>query len=94
MCPCLILLVMEALLPQIINLSDAKAQLSQLVERAAAGEEMIIAKAGRPMARLVPMKTATMVRTPGLLKGKISIGADFDTALPVEIVGPFAENAS
>jgi prevent-host-death family protein len=80
----------ETPLPQIINLSDAKAQLSRLIERAAAGEEIVIAKAGRPMARLVPVNTAMTVRMPGLLKGKISIGSDFDTALPVEIAAPFA----
>ncbi len=71
---------------QTIDLSDAKTQLSHLVERAAAGEEIIITKAGRPMARLGPLKPA-VVRRPGLLKGKIVIGPDFDAPLPTDILG-------
>lgn len=76
-----------------INLYDAKTQLSQLVERAAAGEEIIIAKAGRPMARLVPMKAAAAVRMPGQLKGKVSISPDFDAALPTDLATAFAGEA-
>ncbi len=79
---------------QPINLYDAKTQLSQLVERAAAGEEIVIAKAGRPMARLVPMKAAAVVRVPGALKGKITIGPDFDTPLPADVAAAFAGTAS
>jgi prevent-host-death family protein len=70
---------------QPINLYDAKTQLSQLVERAAAGEEIVIAKAGRPMARLVPLKGRAAPREPGALKGKIVIGPDFDAPLPDEL---------
>jgi prevent-host-death family protein len=76
-------------MPQSINLYDAKTNLSQLVERAAAGEEFIIAKAGRPLARLIPWKSRTEPRLPGLLKGKITIGPDFDTPLPDEMAGAF-----
>lgn len=75
-----------------INLYDAKTQLSQLVERAAAGEEIVIAKAGRPMARLVPLKVAPVVRVPGMLKGKIAIGPDFDAPLPADLTAAFAGN--
>lgn len=75
---------------QPINLYEAKTQLSQLVERAAAGEEIIIAKAGRPMARLVPMKATATARVPGQLKGKVSIGPDFDAALPADVIAAFA----
>jgi prevent-host-death family protein len=71
---------------QTITLSNAKTHLSQLVERAAAGEEIIITKAGRPMARLGPIKSA-VVRKPGLLKGKIVIGPDFDAPLPSDVLG-------
>lgn len=67
-----------------VNLYEAKTQLSSLVERASAGEEIIIAKAGRPIARLVSLKTQTEPRVPGLLKGQIRIGADFDDPLPEE----------
>lgn len=71
---------------QTITVSDAKTHFSQLVERAAAGEEIIITKAGRPMARLGPLKPA-VVRKPGLLKGKITLGPDFDAPLPAGTVG-------
>ena len=63
-----------------INLYDAKTHLSELVDRASAGEEVIIAKAGKPMARLVPL--AVRERTPGRGKGKIRIAHDFDAYLP------------
>ncbi len=72
-----------------INLYDAKTNLSQLVERAAAGEEIIIAKAGRPMARLVPLQARSNPRVPGQLKGKISIGPDFDAPLPDDLARAF-----
>ena len=74
---------------QSINLYDAKTQLSQLVDRAAAGEEIIIAKAGRPMARLVPYKGRTAPRIPGALKGKIVIAPDFDAPLPDDLARAF-----
>lgn len=85
-------LVKEVPVSRPINLYDAKTQLSQLVERAAAGEEIVIAKAGRPMARLVPLKVAPVVRVPGMLKGKIAIGPDFDAPLPADLTAAFAGN--
>jgi prevent-host-death family protein len=60
-----------------LNLYDAKTQLSALVDKAAAGEEIIIAKNGKPMAKLVAVK-AVVKRKPGRLKGKIWISPDFD----------------
>jgi prevent-host-death family protein len=80
--------------PQMINLYDAKTQLSQLVERAAAGEEIVIAKAGRPMALLVPIKRRSAPRVPGALKGKIMIGPDFEAPLPDEIARAFRGEGS
>lgn len=65
-----------------VNLYDAKTNLSQLVDRAAAGEEIVIAKAGRPMARLVPLRRRTTPRPLGLLKGEVVLGDDFDAPLP------------
>lgn len=76
-----------------VNLYDAKTNLSQLVERAAAGEEIIIAKAGRPMARLVPLQARTAPRVPGLLKGRVTIGPDFEAPLPDEIARAFRGDA-
>jgi len=80
-------------MPQPINLYDAKTTLSQLVERAAAGEEIIIAKAGRPLARLVPLQARSTPRTPGQLKGRIKIEADFDAPLPDDIARAFQGEA-
>lgn len=62
----------------IVNIHEAKTQLSRLVERAAGGEEIIIGKAGRPMARLVPYVERKRPRKPGSLKGKIRVADDFD----------------
>ncbi len=53
---------------QTVNIYDAKTQLSRLVDRAAAGEEILIARAGTPLARLMPLSTPAP-RTPGLLRG-------------------------
>jgi prevent-host-death family protein len=72
-----------------VNLYEAKTKLSQLVERAAAGEEIIIAKAGRPLARLVPLAKRTTPRPLGLLAGQVEIGDDFDDPLPEEIMRHF-----
>jgi prevent-host-death family protein len=72
-----------------VNLYEAKTKLSQLVERAAAGEEIIIAKAGRPLARLVPLAKRTTPRPLGLLAGQVWIGDDFDDPLPDEIMKHF-----
>jgi prevent-host-death family protein len=65
-----------------VNLYEAKTNLSQLVERAARGEEIVIAKAGRPLARLVPLAKRTSPRPLGLLAGEVEVGADFDDPLP------------
>ncbi len=67
------------------NLYDAKTNLSHLVERAAAGEEIVIAKSGRPMARLVPLSKRTAPRPLGLYAGEIEISADFDDPLPDDV---------
>ena len=65
-----------------VNLYEAKTNLSQLVERAARGEEIVIAKAGRPLARLVPLAKRTAPRPLGLLAGEVELGPDFDDPLP------------
>ena len=73
----------------IVNtITEAKAQLSALVERAAAGEEIIISKAGKAVAVLVPYSRATSVRRSGRLAGKIQLADDFDE-LPVDIAAAF-----
>jgi prevent-host-death family protein len=73
---------------QITNLSEAKAQLSALVEKAIAGQEVIIGKAGKPVAKLVSYDQSGEKRTPGALRGKIKIADDFDE-LPHDIAEAF-----
>ncbi len=71
-----------------VNIHDAKTHLSRLVERAAAGEEIVIAKAGRPMAVLVPYGPRATPRRPGALRGQIRIADDFDDT-PATIIEAF-----
>jgi prevent-host-death family protein len=70
------------------NISQAKAQLSALIEAVQAGEEVIIGKAGKPVARLVRYQGVAAPRQPGALKGRIRIADDFD-ALPTDIAEAF-----
>ncbi len=72
-----------------VNIYDAKTRLSRLVERAAAGEEIIIAKAGRPRAKLVPLGASAEPRKPGCLKGRFSVADDFDAPLPTDTLDGF-----
>jgi prevent-host-death family protein len=74
----------ETFMSKPFNIYEAKTHLSKLVDRAAAGESIIIAKAGRPVARLVPLE-APVRRVPGRLKGRIWIAPDFDAPLPDDI---------
>lgn len=73
----------------IVNLYEAKTALSRLVERAAAGEEIIIAKAGKPKARLVPLTGQVEPRQPGGWEGKVWVAEDFDEPLPADILAGF-----
>jgi prevent-host-death family protein len=72
-----------------LNLYEAKTRLSQLVEEAAAGEEIVIAKAGVPRARLVPLRRKKRPRRPGRTRGKIWISKDFDAPLPPDLLAAF-----
>ncbi|MGH7828265.1 MAG: type II toxin-antitoxin system Phd/YefM family antitoxin [Candidatus Binatia bacterium] len=72
-----------------VNIHQAKTQLSRLVELAARGEEIIIAKSGKPVARLVPYAPGGKARRPGQLRGKIRIKRNFDQPLPKEILVSF-----
>jgi prevent-host-death family protein len=79
--------VMEAV--AIYNMHDAKSNLSRLVDQVAAGREVVIAKAGKPVARLVPLSTQVTgkKRKLGLAAGKFSVPEDFDAPLPAELWG-------
>lgn len=72
----------------IANISEAKAQLSALIEKVLAGEEVIIGKAGKPVARIIKYENSRQSRRPGALKGKIRIVGDFDR-LPEDIAEAF-----
>jgi len=74
---------------RVTSLYEAKTRLSALVERAAAGEEIIIAKNGVPKARLVPLAGAGRPRRPGGWEGQVWISDDFDAPLPPEILAAF-----
>ena len=64
-----------------INIHQAKTHLSRLIEDVANGNEVLIAKGGRPMARLVPLGRDDSPRRAGVLKGKLKISDDFDLAV-------------
>jgi prevent-host-death family protein len=72
-----------------VSLYEAKTQLSRLVDRAAAGEEIVIAKSGRPRARLVPMEDTRPLRVPGKGKGRWNVGKSFDAPLPDDLLAEF-----
>jgi prevent-host-death family protein len=76
-----------------VNIHEAKTHLSRLVERAERGEEIIIARSGRPVARLVPLEDLEKPRVFGRMRGKIRIADDFDAPLPDEILDRF-ENST
>lgn len=73
----------------IVNIHEAKTHLSKLVEAALLGEETIIAKAGKPVARLCPIEIEKPKRKFGVLKDKITIAEDFDAPLPKKILRSF-----
>ena len=68
-----------------VNIHAAKTHLSRLVEEAAAGEEIIIAKSGKPVARLCPLMEPKKRRVLGRLRGQIEVPDDFDTMCEDEI---------
>ena len=72
-----------------INIHQARTQFSRLIERVAGGEEIIIAKSGKPIARLVPYVAKGAVRRPGAMRGKIRIKKNFDAPLPNEVLASF-----
>jgi prevent-host-death family protein len=72
-----------------VNVHAAKSQLSRLLDAAAAGEEVVIARAGKPIARLVPVEQKKEPRKLGTLAGKLHVPDDFDDPLPDEIIADF-----
>ncbi|RLE31997.1 type II toxin-antitoxin system Phd/YefM family antitoxin [Candidatus Acetothermia bacterium] len=72
-----------------VNIHEAKTHLSKLLARVSAGEEVIIARAGKPIARLVPVTERPQKRVPGSAKGKVFISPDFDAPLPESVLEAF-----
>ena len=74
---------------QIVNIHDAKTRFSKLIDAVMHGEEIIIAKAGKPAAKLIPIITQKSKVRFGVLKGKIQITEDFDAPLADDILADF-----
>lgn len=74
---------------QTINVHEAKTHLSRLLNRISAGEEIVIAKAGKPVARLIPWREPVSRREPGLDRGRFRVPDDFDAPLPDDILDDF-----
>lgn len=75
-------------LRELVNIADAKARLPELVQRAARGEEIVIARNGRPQARLVPL-APPKTRVPGRGAGEWNVVGDFNEPLPEELLALF-----
>ena len=69
-----------------VNIHDAKTHFSKLIERVLLGEEIVIAKAGRPVAKLVPITPGTHDREPGSARGVFVVPPDFDAPLPDDVL--------
>jgi prevent-host-death family protein len=70
-----------------VNIHHAKTHLSQLLERAASGEEIVIARAGKPVARLAPVKSPGI--SLGIDRGRFEVPEDFDDPLPPDVLASF-----
>ena len=71
------------------NVHEAKTHFSKILDRVSAGEEIIIAKAGRPVARLVPLEAKGKARVPGTYAGRILITDDFEAPMPDDVLDDF-----
>jgi antitoxin (DNA-binding transcriptional repressor) of toxin-antitoxin stability system len=72
-----------------VNIYDAKTRLSQLVEKAASGEDVVVSRNGKPLVRITRLVVPKRRIKFGLLKGKLTIPADFDAPLPDELLAGF-----
>jgi len=73
----------------IVNVHEAKTHLSRLLERVRRGEEIVIGKGGRPVARLVPIEQAPVRRSPGSARGRFRLARNFDAPLPKSLLDAF-----
>ena len=72
-----------------VNIYDAKTRLSQLVDKAASGEDVVVSRNGKPLARITRLEGAKRRIRFGLLKGKLTVPPDFDAPLPDDVLGGF-----
>ena len=72
-----------------VNIHEAKTHLSKLLQRVIGGEEILIAKSGEPIAKIVPFKESPKPRVPGSAKGKVWIAPDFNDPLPDDVLNAF-----
>ena len=72
-----------------VNIHEAKTHLSRLIEEVAGGDEVIIARNGTPVARLLPIAARQQPRLPGQWRGRVQMGSDFDAPLPSEVGAGF-----
>jgi prevent-host-death family protein len=77
----------------IVNTHEAKTNLSRLLDEVQEGEDIVIARGNKPLARLVPYSGGKAARKPGWLKGKIRVADDFDAPLPDEVIDSFEAGA-
>ena len=75
---------------EIVNVAEAKTRLPELIERASRGEEIVLARNGKPRARLVPLSDESRaLRVPGKGKGRFRMRRDFDAPLPEDVLASF-----
>jgi prevent-host-death family protein len=72
-----------------VNIYDAKTRLSQLVDKAAAGEDVVVSRNGKPLVRITQLADTKSVIKFGVLKGKVKLAADFNAPLPAEVLASF-----
>jgi len=72
-----------------VNIYDAKTRLSQLVDKAAAGEDVVVSRNGKPLVRITQLEAPKRRVKFGVLKGKVKIAPDFDAALPDDVLAAF-----
>ena len=72
-----------------VNIHQAKTHFSRLIELAASGEEVVIAKSGKPVARLISYTPKGLVRRPGSMRGKIRLKKSFDAPFPKDLLAAF-----
>ena len=73
-----------------VNVHEAKTHLSRLLEEVEAGQEVVIARAGRPVARLMPLASQRPPRRLGILAGRYAVPEDWDAPLPPEAISAFS----